>query len=153
MILDRTQLADFLGCSLPSIDQRVRRGMPYRTRGARGRQWEFDSADVVLWEKDAAVKNAIGDVDKADEVELKRRKLAAETTIVEIEAARSRGQVADLKEVERAWSGLFAAFQSRMMQIPARVAASLVGESSETTIKEVLLDEIREALTALGNEQ
>jgi phage terminase Nu1 subunit (DNA packaging protein) len=150
MQLNRAQVAEMLQVDVVTVDQKVRRGMPYVERGAKGRQWIFDSAAIIQWEKDQAVSNAVGDTKKADTEELKRRKLAAETTIAEIEAAKVRGEVAELHAVEREWSSAYAAFRARMMQIPARVATSLIGETDERAIKSVLSDEIEEALRTMG---
>ena len=142
-----------LGITVVSVDARVRRGMPFLERGSRGKEWAFDSAQIIAWERDQAVKNAIGDTNQADEQELKRRKLAAETTIAEIEAAKSRGLVAELEHVEREWSNAFAEFQSRMLQVPSRAAPQLLGVDSEREIKAILRDEIDEALKTLGDTQ
>jgi len=151
MRLNRAQAADVLGCHVTGLDGKVRRGMPYEKKGGRGKEWVFESKEIIQWEKDQAVKNAVGDTTLADEDELKRRKLAAETTIAEVEAAKAKGLVADLEEIERQYSDLHVDFRTRMRQIPARAAPQLLGESSERAIKEVLLDEINEALTVLGN--
>ena len=150
MNLNRAQVAEMLMVDVVTVDQKVRRGMPYVERGAKGKQWVFDSAAIIQWERDQAVANAVGDTKKADTEELRRRKLAAETTIAEIEAAKARGEVAELRAVEREWASTYAAFRTRMMQIPARVATSLVGETDERAIKSVLTDEIEEALRTMS---
>ena len=144
------QCAEALGISTNSVSARVSRGLPYVQRGGHGKEWQFDSAAVIQWIKDQAVANAVGDTKKADTEELRRRKLAAETTIAEIEAAKARGEVAELRAVEREWSSAYAAFRTRMLQIPARVATSLVGETDERAIKSVLADEIEESLRTMG---
>ena len=150
MKLNRQQLAEFLGVSLPGLDGRIRAGMPFDQRGSRGKEWIFDSKEVVEWEKDRAVRNAVGDTAQAEESELKRRKLAAETTIAEIDAAKARGLVAELATIERAWSTTFAEFRQRILQVPARSAPHLIGMNDARAIKALLIDELTEALRTLG---
>jgi phage terminase Nu1 subunit (DNA packaging protein) len=151
MKLTRAEVADLLGIAHTTVDARVRRGMPYEQRGERGKAWVFDSAAVIAWEREQAVKNAVGDTNQADEAELKRRKLAAETTVAEIEAAKARGLVAELDVIEREWSSAFAEFAARVMQVPSRAAPQLLGLDAEREIKAVLKDELEEALKTLGD--
>ena len=148
--VNRAELAELLGCSLPTITSKVQRGMPYLQKGQRGKEWMFDTADVIGWEKDQAIKNTVGDLSAVSEDEMKRRKLAAETTIVEIEAAKKRGEVAPLHDMETAWRDAVLEFKARIRLLPSRVAGQLVGLDNETEIKAVLLDEVDQSLTVLS---
>ena len=78
--VNRAELAEILGVSLPTITSKVSKGMPFEQRGGRGREWTFDTAAVFEWEKEQAIINATGDLSSVTDDELKRRKLAAETT-------------------------------------------------------------------------
>jgi len=149
--LNKTQVSDLLGCTLPTVDAKVRRGMPFEERGRRGgKDWVFDSAAVVEWERQQAVLNS-GGSGGADEDELKRRKLAAETGKAELELAKAKGEVAVLADVERAVARAFAEVRVSMRNIPQRVVVSLIGEQNETRIKKLLLEEIDQALQVLAD--
>lgn len=150
MKLNRTELAELLGVTLPSIDLRIRKGMPFDCKGGRGKPWVFDSSDCVEWEKQQAINNALGDTDTTDTEELKRRKLAAETTIAEIDAAKKRGEVASLIEIERVWSQALIELRTRLRLIPARVSSRVLSLQNESDIKAALLDEVDQALTTLA---
>lgn len=80
----------------------------------------------------------------------KARKLRAEADIAEIEAAKRRGDVADLAAVKRACEQVFAEVRANMRNIPSRVTPQIIGDSDETRIKEIILSEIDQALTALS---
>ncbi len=150
MRLSKAEIADLLGCSLPTVDAKVRRGMPFTQRGGQGKKWIFESADVIAWERDQAVTNAIGDESTADEEELKRRKLAAETSMAELSLAKERREVAPLEEIEKGVSKAFAEVRARMRNVPGRAVPMLIGETDETRFKSVLLAEIDQALETLA---
>lgn len=48
-IVNRKQLAEEHGVSLPTVDGWVRRGCPIESPGARGRAAEFDASKVSIW--------------------------------------------------------------------------------------------------------
>lgn len=148
--VNRAELAEILGVSLPTITSKVNKGMPYVQKGQRGKEWTFDTAEVFAWEKNQAIASAVGDLESVQEEELRRRKLAAETTIVEIEAAKKRGEVATIDEIERVWRDAILELKARIRLLPSRVAGRLVGLSDETEIKSVLLDEVDQSLTVLS---
>lgn len=121
--------------------------MPYVQKGGRGKEWIFDTSEVIDWEKNHAVSNAVGDLSKVDADEMKLRKLAAETTIVEIEAAKQKGEVAPVEDFEKATRDLCIELSSLMLLVPQRAA------SDNPEMKRIIEKEIKEALTdALGIE-
>lgn len=145
MIVNRQGLADVLGKSLPTIDRYVREGCPVKTQGRKGIQWEFNVPDVVDWlgarERERATGGAVQDED-----ELKRRKLEAETGRAELEFAKAKGEVAPVREFERATAKLMASIQANVMNVPARAVLQLLGETDETTFKQSLRAELILAL-------
>lgn len=50
--VNRSDLAEINGVSMPTIDDWVRRGCPVVQRGGRGRAWQFNTADVRNWRED-----------------------------------------------------------------------------------------------------
>lgn len=145
MILNRAALAGAMGVETTTIDRWIREGCPVKQRGRKGVPWEFSLPDVVAWWGQRERENAAGGVTQ-DEAELKRRKLAAETGKAELEFARARGEVAPLGEYERAWSKMMAAIRANVMNVPARAVLQLLGETNETTFKQVLRSELTLAL-------
>ena len=143
--VNRSGLADVFGVALPTVDGWVRQGVPVVTRGGRGKQWEFDTAAVADWLRDKAVAEATGDV-QADEAELKRRKLQAETTRAELELAKAKAEVAPVREFERAQAAAFAQIRANIMNVPQRAVLQLLGETDETQFKEILRAELTLAL-------
>lgn len=146
----RAGLADVFGVALPTVDGWVRQGVPFLTRGGRGQQWAFDTADVSQWLRDKAVTEATGET-QTDEGELKRRKLQAETSKAELELAKAKNEVATIRDFERAQAAVFAQIRANVMNVPQRVVVQLLGETNETIFKTKLRAELTLALEAAAN--
>ena len=147
--VNRQEIADLFGVNHQTVDRWVKSGLPVIQRGARGKPWRINTADVSSWLEQRAKESAPGDI--ADERELRRRKLAAETAKVELELAKVRDEVVPLTQLERALANTFAEVKTNMRSVPSRVATAIIGEQSETRIKAVILKEIDQALEALGD--
>lgn len=146
----RQEVADLFGVSHTTVDAWIKRGLPVSERGSRGKAWQINTAEVSAWLERRAKESVSGD-DQADERELKRRKLAAETAKVELELARVRGEVVPLAQLERALANTFAEVKTNIRSVPSRVATAIIGEESETRIKAVILKELDQALETLGD--
>ncbi|WP_063888175.1 terminase small subunit [Burkholderia ubonensis] len=144
-VVNRADLAEIHGVALTTIDAWVRAGCPVLQRGSRGIEWAFNTADVARWREDERAKAAAGTV--PDDVEkLVLRKLQAETLTAELKLAKERDAVAPVAEFEKATARLLATIRTNMLNIPARAALRLLGETNETAFKRVLREEITLAL-------
>lgn len=142
--------SELIGRSPNTLKSWFRQGCPVVQKGNQKTEWQILIADVIKWREAVAVQDALGDTNESSEDELKRRKLAAETTIAEIEAAKKRGEVAPLEDMKKAWSEAILEFKARIRLLPSRIANQLTGLTDETKIKSVLLDEVGRSLTVLS---
>jgi len=150
-ILNRTQLSDVFGVSMPTIDDWVRKGCPVVSRGGRGREWQFNSAEVRGW-RDDDIRTERDGTRNATVEELKRRKLEAETETAELDLAKAKHLVVPVEQYERALSKAFGEVRAGVRNVvPGRAARRLLGEADETRIKAVLLEEIDQALEVLAD--
>lgn len=145
-----TELADIMGCALNTINTYIKAGMPVVSRGARGKEWVFNSADCINWKAEKSVIDATSDA-PADDGVLKSRALLADTLLKELELAKAMALVAPLDQVERMVTRAFAEVRAGMRNIPSRVVSLLIGETDERRFKKVLLGEIDQALVALAS--
>ncbi|KVE35255.1 hypothetical protein WS68_07605 [Burkholderia sp. TSV86] len=118
-----------------------------KQRGAKGVAWEFSLPDVVAWWGNRQREAAAGEM-LADESELKQRKLAAETALAELAAAKARGEVASIRDFERAQAVAFAEIRTNVMNVAQRVVVQLLGETDETIFKQKMRAELTLALEA-----
>lgn len=150
--VNRAELADTFGVSLPTVDGWVRAGCPVVERGGRGKQWVFNTAAIAEWLRDRAVEDATGS-ERADEAEWRARKLRAQALHEELELAKKRGEVAPVEDFRRATTRLMTLVRVNMLNVPDRVVMQIVGETDEARIKRVLRDEIVAALTNAAQTQ
>lgn len=149
--VNRSQLADVFGISLPTVDAWVRAGCPYLVKGGSGKEWAFDTADVARWRESRAADEATGN-EVQDEAALRRRKLAADTKIVELEALAKMGELAPVADMERALTRVMAEMQSKLRgAFIARCVSQLLGEKDERKFKAVLLGEVDSTLEILAS--
>jgi len=153
-VVSLSQLAGFFGVHRNTVAAWVKKGCPFISQADRnqGREWQFSTAEVAQWRADQAVRDCIGDTTDVSKEDLIKRKLAAETTIAEIEASIRRGEVAPLSEIERQWANTIIEVRARFRQLPARVAPQVFGIKKLSEVKEILLQEVDETLTVLSYE-
>lgn len=143
-----SQLASDCGVHRDTVAAWVSRGCPYVTRANKpqGVNWEFNTADVGQWRVEQATKDARLDTDGVSESEARRRKLAAEATMAEMEMRKRKSELGSLAEFERQVTAVAIEIRQRMLQIPKRV------EPNDTERRAFLETEILEALTALSDD-
>ncbi|APG47305.1 terminase small subunit [Phaeobacter inhibens] len=149
--VNRTELAEINGVSMPTVDDWVSRGCPVIQHGARGRAWIFNTADVRSW-RDDDIRAQTSHTGNASKSELLLRKLAAETEQAELDLAKAKEQVVPVEQYERALTKAFGEVRAGLRNVlPQRAARRLMGESDETRFKDVLREEVDHVLEALAD--
>lgn len=148
-VLGKQEVSELFGVAESTVDHWIRRGCPVIKRGSKGVSWEINTAAVSDWLRQRDIEQATGGA-VSDEQELKRRKLAAETQKAELEMLKAKGELVPLRQLERALANTFAELKTNMRNIPRRTATSIVGETDEIRIKDVILAEIDQALEVLA---
>jgi phage terminase Nu1 subunit (DNA packaging protein) len=126
--------------------------MPFLEKADRktGKEWEFDSVAVAEWREGRAAVNAAGNTEALDIEEAKRRKLASEAALSELELSKARGEVVPFSEVSKSWLSIVTAVRSRLLSIPTKLAMVVAPETDPVKIKLTLESEIAEALDELS---
>jgi phage terminase Nu1 subunit (DNA packaging protein) len=159
-IVNRQELADIFGYSLPTISAWVENGMPVKTHGGRGKSFEFDTEDVLKWllarerearKRDAARASVDGEdgepitIDKA-----KLRNEVAKAKMSEIELAEKMDLLKPVDMIAKVLSNEIANARARLLAIPSKVRPTVhlhVGDPADT---KKVVDEVeklvREAL-------
>lgn len=153
MLVNREKLSDLLGCSLRTIDEYKRQGMPGDAPKRPGDQWRFDSATVVEWLRDRERADALGEVAKVTEDEAKRRKLAAEASLAEFDLALKQGTAVSVLDFEHAWNSMLGAARSKLLGIGSALGPELSITTDPAECGEKIDFAVKEALAELSEYQ
>jgi phage terminase Nu1 subunit (DNA packaging protein) len=145
--LNRSDLAQHMGVTTVTIDTWRKNGMPVLQAGSRGVEWSFDLTAVIKWHVLQKVKEAAGDAPD-DLAQIEKRTASAKMQRAELELAKARGEVAPIRDFERAQEKAFAEIRSNVMNVPQRVVIQLLGETNEAVFKKKLKAELTLALQA-----
>lgn len=149
-VVNKAELAEVLGISLPTVGQWVKEGLPAVSRGGNGRAWEFDLAECVAWvrKRDVARATEVSDTSTMAEAELRHRR--AQAAIQEIELAERRRQVVRVEDVSTMVADLVTSIRQRLRSTGGRLAPKLVGVEDGQQIRAAIDEEIDTALRDLA---
>jgi hypothetical protein len=85
--------------------------------------------------------------------EARTRKVSAEAEIAELELARIRGTLCLTEDVVKAWETVLHACRAKFLAMPTKIAPIVAHETDVSIIKDIVEDQIREALSELANYQ
>jgi len=150
MVVNRERLADVLGCSLRTVDEYVRQGMPGDPPKKGGDSWRFESAACIGWLRERERQSALGEIAKIDREEAGRRKLAAEAALVEHDLALKQRAAVAVSDFGRLWTHMIGASRAKLRGIGAKLGR-VVALSQDAAECEALIDElVSEALQELS---
>ncbi|WP_449246557.1 terminase small subunit [Desulfarculus baarsii] len=149
-IVNRTQLAEIFGVSLPTVDAWRRDGCPVEKQGGRGKEYKFDTVSVLEWRQEREARRYVGNTEGITEDEARARKLAAEAALAEITLAERLNAVALTEDVFNIVSAEYAAVRTQILAIPTKTAPLCFAASSIAEVQQIIDKEIRQALAELS---
>lgn len=87
----------------------------------------------------------------SDYDQARTRKMNADAEISEMELAQLRLKLCNTEDVIKAWADVLNACRAKMLSLPSKLAPVLATEEDAVMIKELLDNQIHEALTELSN--
>lgn len=155
MKVNRAQLSDILGCSLVTIDNHLREGMPFdeKPQGAgRGKGWILDSAACIKWIVKRAEDRARGDAEAPEGLlDARTRDRAAQASLRELELYKELGQLVTITDVIDRVEKDYTVVKQGLRAIPARMAQLLAVEEEPEAIEALLKTEVDSVLENLSN--
>lgn len=148
MIVNRTQLAELIGCSPTTILAMVKRGAPYISRPkSQGGAWKFESAEVIKWMAD--LTGSSDELEREAKV-ARTRQLVARASLRELELAEKTGEMVRIPDLIAKIEEGEAITKSRIMALPGRLGQAVSIETDPAKVEEILRAEIDEALEELN---
>ncbi|KRR21697.1 terminase small subunit [Bradyrhizobium retamae] len=160
-IVNRQELADLFGYSLPTISAWIEDGLPVETHGGRGKQFEFDTEKCLKWllARERALRKAETAAtmnDGSEPITIEKARLrheVAKAKTAEIELAQKMELVRPVAMIARVLSNEIANARARLLAIPSKFRPTIhlaVGTQEKTQKLVNELDRlIREALTEI----
>jgi phage terminase Nu1 subunit (DNA packaging protein) len=148
------EIAEFFGIHHMTVREWIKQGCPYlqagRHGGGEGKEWLLDPYEVHKWKVEKEVRKAVGNSDIADLDESKRRKVAAEAALVELELMREQGLLVEIDKVTSKLNDELVNFRAKMLSIPTKVVSQVYAAKSKDEIREILDLSIHEALNEIS---
>jgi phage terminase Nu1 subunit (DNA packaging protein) len=163
--VNRTELAEILGVSMPTITSWLGEGMPYVEGGGKGKPFVFDSVECIEWwaenkrrRKRSPVPGsdpfAEDDSDRPESFEeAERRKMVANADKAELELAKLAGKVVEIDDCAAAVAEMNTKTKTRLLtignKVRMRASAHFGGDKAAVeqvvaTVEEVVTDAIAE---------
>lgn len=151
MIVNKRQLADILGIdedTLTVYQKDPNFPILHKRIGRAGSQYE--TADVIRYLERRKITATVGNQDLIDIEEGKRRKMAAEAGLAELELLKEQGKVVEIERVAEEIGEQLSNFRAKMLSLPSKVAGQAYTAKDIKEIKSILDDAIYEALNEIS---
>ncbi|MGQ3671797.1 terminase small subunit [Xanthobacter sp. TB0136] len=148
-LVNQAQLAALFGVQPITIRAWVRKGCPEEVKGGGGKRAAYNTAAVIRWREEQAALAATGDASALDEAELKKRKLAAEMGLAELELSVRRGEYVEIEQVGALVADEYATVRANFTAMPGDIAPDLEG-CTAAEIQELMMAKVTEILHGLS---
>ncbi len=147
--VNQADLAAIFGVTTVSIRAWERKGCPVVEKGSKGKSSFYNTAAVARWREEQAALAATGDTNAMDIEEARRRKVAAEAALAEMDLATRRGEYVLVEEVGVAVEAEYATIRANFLSMPGDIASDLEHLQS-AEIEELLATKVSEILNELS---
>lgn len=146
MLFTTKQLAEILNLSPRRVQQLAEEGV--LVKSSRGKYKAVESIQNFIRQLSKEQSSKASGVDYFDERALHEK---AKREKAQLELAVMKGELHRSEDVEFVMNDMIAAFRSRILAIPSKLAPQLAGKTDIPMIQQLLSLETNEALTELSN--
>lgn len=144
--LNKFDAATLLNVEEPTIARWAKReGMPCVQFGSRGKEWQFDKNDIILWYSQKIKKNTDESQDQA-----RTRKLIAEATLSELDVEQRLGALILVSDIADIVEDEYSNVRARLLSLPTKLAPALYQISDLIETQEILEQGIQDVLKELS---
>ena len=152
-LVGKTELAEIIGVSLPTIDHWLAKGMPFVEQGGRGVSYVFNTSDCIDWKFDqirAEYENPEKDTNIIEYSEARRMRMQADAELAELNLHRERGTVVSIEVIEEQLANILGTVKAQSGAIPHKLAHRFQNMRSPKKIENLMRAELNAALTDLS---
>lgn len=151
MIVNKRQLADILGMAEETLTQ-LQKDPTFpilvKRKGRSGS--DYETSDVIGWLERRKINATVGNQELIDLEEGRRRKMAAEAGLAELELLKEQGKVIEVERVADELGETLSNLRAKLLSIPSKVAGPAYTAKDIKEIKQILDEAIYEALNELS---
>ena len=163
MEVNRTELAQVLGISMPTVTAWMGEGMPFKEGGGKGKPFIFDTVECIEWwaenkrrrKRSDTANDPFAEPGEGQESydEADRRKMVATADRAELALAKEAGKVVEIDDVAAVIAEMHVKVRTRLLsvgnKVRVRVSAYFGGnkaaeEQVVAAVEEVITDAIAE---------
>lgn len=166
MKVNRTQLAEILGCSMPTITSWLGEEppLPYVEGGGKGKPFVFETTECIEWWAENKRRHSRPKLPSSDPFadpndmpesfdEAERRKMVAQADKAELDLAKAAGMVVEITDVAAVIAEMHVRVRTRLLgvgnKVRVRVTAFFGGDKAAeeavvTSVEEVIADAMAE---------
>lgn len=141
--VNKRTLAAMLGVTERTLTHWQAEGLPFIAGTGRGKSNFYAVPQVIAW-------MVAREVAKAGAESGRDRVARLQGDLLEIELAAKHGTLIPAAEIEPAWTSLVVAARQALLAMPARAAPLLVNLADADQAREILDEQVRDALTKLA---
>ena len=150
MIVNKKELANILGIAENTLTAWQKQiGFPVVSIGAGRQGSQYDTTEVIAWIRKREIDNLTANAASIDIEEAKRRKIAAEAGLAELELMKEQGTVVLIEDVAKEFGEQLSALRAKLLSIPSKTAGLVFTAKDVTEAKGILEDAILEGLNEL----
>lgn len=143
------EAAAICGKSVTTLKTWFNLGCPVIERGGKTKKWRISPAAVMAWREEKIAQDAVGDTKNLDFEEARRRKMAAEAAMTELDLAQRRGELIPIEEIANLVGEEYANVRAKLLAIPVKMAPLMLGLDDLANARGLLEDGLTEAMEEL----
>ena len=150
MIVNKRELADIIGKSEEWLTQMQKLpDFPVLVKRLGRGGSDYETKDVIEWLKKREIGNYVGNTDLVDIDEAKRRKLAAEASLQELELMKEQGKLVEIEQVTKVYAEQLSNFRAKILALPSKCASAVFTAKDIKEAKDILENNVLDALNEM----
>lgn len=147
------EAAVILGRNVTTLKAWFNIGCPVIERGGKSKKWKISPAAVIAWREEKVAQDAMGDTRSLDIDEARRRKVAAEAALAEMDVAQKRGELIEVEQIAELVGEEYANVRAKLLAIPVKLAPLMIGIEDLNEARDMIEQSVTEAMEELSADE
>jgi len=145
-LVNQKEACEIFNISKPTLNEWVRQGCPVKHRGGKGHPSRYDSAAIFEWRLNKVYEDANGSTEAVLIEEAKRRKMAADAEMAEMNLAERKELLISIPEMIEEVGEQLSRVRSQLLAVPSKLAVAVQHLDKPAEIEKVVKRYISDAM-------